>query len=273
MGAIAAIAAAGFLFAGAHGNRLCALAQNLPLLKPRPVMAQQVVLQGAVQVNPGELIKRSGIVFPVSMDQLTKVYLGTLQSASPWVEKIKVVGTHGKNGVVILGIRERKPVAMLLSGGMQAGSVCLVDASGVCLPLGAKTAHDLPLVSGLADSTGGDGVRRLVPAAAARMNRFFHDVAAYDGSFAKRVSQVNFGRATVPIVRIMLGGSATVLVIDENDYAGCIEKYMSLRETLQGDSLQPARIDLAYRNLAFVTPETVPQPSGAGESIAKKNKG
>jgi hypothetical protein len=42
---------------------------------------------------------------------------------------------------------------------------------------------------------------------------------------------------------------------------------------MENDSLQPARIDLAYRNLAFVTPASVPQQTVAGEATAKKNKG
>lgn len=273
IGALATAAVAGCVWFFAGNDRLHALARIHPSFRSRPEMAQQVVIQGAVQVNPAELLKRSGMVFPVSMDQLTNVYLSALKSASPWIEKIKVVGMQGKNGTVVLGICERKPVAMLMTGSLRRSGVCLVDSDGVCLSLGIKTAHDLPLVSGLADSTGGDGVCRLVSTAAARMNRFLKNAAAYDGTFAKRISQVNFGCAGTPVVRIMLTGSATVLVINEDDYAGCMQKYVSLRETLRGDSLEPARIDLAYRNLAFVTPETVPQPSGAGESIAKKNKG
>ena len=269
---IAAIAVAGCIVIGRYGHRLQAVASLVSGLKPAP--AQQVVIQGAVQVNPEELLKRSGIVFPVTLEQLKKVHLIALQNASPWIDKIKTIGL--RDGKIVLGISERKPIAMLQVCSMQVCSmqrnaVCLVDAAGVCLPLGAKTGYPLPLVSGLEDSIGNDGIRRLTAAGAERMDGFLRDIAASDGAFGKSMTQINFGRA--PVARVMLEGSATVVVINENDIAGCVRKYAGLRETIQDDSLQPAKIDLTCRNLAFVTPKTVPQPVGAGESIAKKTKG
>lgn len=255
----AGIAAAGCILIGVYGNRLQSPALAFNVFKT--ATAQQVEIRGAVQVNPEDLLKRSGIVFPVTLDQLKRVHLAALQNASPWIEKIKIIGS--RKGKIILGISERKPVAMLQTSG--TGAVCLVDAGGVCLPLGAETGYPLPLVSGLDDSAGGDGVRRITAAGVVRMNAFLRDA-----SFDKRITQINFSRPGVPVVRLMLEGSATVVVVNENDIAGCSEKYAGLWETVRNDSLQPLRIDLAYQNLAFVT---MPQPAGAGESIAKKTKG
>jgi hypothetical protein len=263
-----AIAIAGCVMIGRYGPRLQALVHRLDGLKT--AMAQQVEIQGAVQVVPEELVRRSGIVFPVSLDQLKKVHLAALQDASPWIDKIKIIRV--RNGRVVIGISERKPVAMLQSCGTQAGAVYLVDACGVCLPLGAGAVYQLPLVSGLQDSTGGDGIRRITAAGVVRMNRFFNDVAAAgDAAFANKITQLHFGRA--PLLRVMHEGSITVVVINENDIAGCMENYTGIRETIRNDSQEPLRIDLAYRNLAFVTPNTVSQSAGAGESIAKKTKG
>jgi hypothetical protein len=268
-----AIAVAGCIVIGRYGHRLLSLVHSFDWSKS--AVARQVVIQGAVQVNPDELLKRSGITFPITLEQLKKAQLIALQNASPWIDKIKITGI--RDGKITLCISERKPVALLQSGSIpsssqQAGAIYLVDACGVCLPLGHNVEYPLPLISGLKDSVGNDGIRRITAAGVSRMDRFFRDAAAADNaSFAKRITQLNFGRA--PVLRAMVEGSATVVVINENDIAGCIEKYTGIWETVRNDSLEPLRIDLAYRNLAFVTPKTVPQPVGAGESIAKKTKG
>lgn len=271
--ALVAIVIAGYVIIGRYGHRLQVPAIHFAGFKT--ATARQVVIEGAVQVNPEELLKRSGISFPVTSDQLKKAYLAAIQNASPWIDKIKIAGI--RDGKIVLCISERKPVALLQSSGMKSGgaqgsAVFLVDASGVCLPLGKGIEYPLPLVSGLQDSIGNDGIRRITADGVARMGRFLRDAAtADDASFLKRITQLNFGRA--PVLRVMLEGSTTVVVINENEIAGCIEKYTGIWETVRNDSLEPTRIDLAYRNLAFVTPKTVPQPVGAGESTARKTRG
>lgn len=262
--AMAAIAIAGCVIISRYGDRLKMPVMHFSGFKP--AMAREVVIEGAVRVNPADLLKRSGISFPVTAEQLTKVYLSVLRNASPWIEKITITGV--RDGKIVLCISERKPVALLQSG----SAIYLADASGVCLPLVKGVEYPLPLVSGLRDSIGSDGVRRITVEGVARMGRFFRNAtAAGDASPAKRVTQLNFGHA--PILHAMFVGSATLVVINENDITGCMEKYTGIREAVRNDSLEPTRIDLAYRNLAFVTPGTVPQPVGAGESTARKTKG
>lgn len=259
------------IFAIALGAGLFRYRDRLPsVLLPSGLfasaVAQRAVIEGAVRVDAAELLKRSSIVFPVTLEQLKNVHLAGMQSASPWIEKIKVVGI--KNGAVVLCIVERKPIALLQT----VQDLCLVDARGVCLPLGRRTGYDLPLLSGLADSASDDGVRRLTQESTSRMNRFFRESRDADASFSKMISQAGFGSADDCLVRVMLAGSAGVLVMNENAVAEGIQKYAGLRSAMAGDSLKPARIDLAYRNLAFVTPEPIPQTTTAGGSTTKKLK-
>jgi cell division septal protein FtsQ len=264
-GAVAALLVAGFLAVGRYGHHFQSLVTRFT--GHRSSAAQLVVIQGAVQVDPAALLKKCGIVSPVTIEELNKGYLAALRNANPWIEKIRIVGV--RDGKIVLGICERKPVAMIPS----RKGVRLVDANGVLLPLAAKTEYRLPLVSGLEDSVGENGICRLTDAGCSRMNGFFRDAAANDKGFIARVTQLNFAPPTTSIVRFMLDGCAAVVVADERDIAGCLEKFTNLWESVKNDSLPPARIDLAYRNLAFVVPETPRQPIAVEGPHTRKTKG
>jgi hypothetical protein len=120
------------------------------------------------------------------------------------------------------------------------------------MPLDSGVVYDLPLVSGLTDSIDEDDRRRLVAGDAVRMNRFLELVGASDTLLYQALSQVHFGTR----VRVMLRGAQTVVVIDEKETASCLARLVRLWETVQSDSVAPVRIDLAYRNLAFVQRES-----------------
>jgi cell division septal protein FtsQ len=229
---------------------------------------KSVVMEGAVHVTPEEMLRRSGMKLPITVDRLKREYLDVLSKTSPWIDKVHLMTSH--KGTVTLGVVERKPVAMVRM--VPTAKIALIDAAGVYVPLDPHAALDLPLVSGLADSAAEGGVRRLTAGDCARMNRFLGEAARLDSAFARRITQISFSPDRT--VRIMLTGSPTAIVLDENTMAERLQRLMLVWETVGGDSLHPARINLSYRNLAFVTMETaVPDTAKARIVVRQVAKG
>ena len=228
---------------------------------------KSVVMEGAVHVTPEEILQRSGMKLPVTMDRLKHEYLHVFSRTSPWIDKVHLMTSHKET--VTIGVIERKPVAMVRM--QTAAKIALIDSEGVFLPLDPHAAVGLPLVSGLADSAGeGDG-RRLTIGDCSRMNRFFRGAMALDSAFARRITQVNFSPDRT--LRIMLAGSPATILLDETSTAERLQRLIRLWETVDGDSLHPARINLSYRNLAFVTMEnTVPDTTKPKLSIRQVTK-
>ena len=239
--------AAGTALLVRYKDRLPDLTGIADRLTPKHAKVERVVMQGAVHMSSEEIIRRSGIRLPVTMEQLKREYLYVLSKTSPWIEKVQLM--TAKKGSVVLGITERKPVAMVR---MQTGAkIALVDADGVCIPLDPRAVRDLPLVSGLSDSIGECGVRQLTAENCGRMNRFFGCAAAVDSAFLRRITQAHFTPDRT--VRIMVAGSPTVITVDEDDAALRLQHLLTVWETISADSLRPGRIDLSCRNLAFVS--------------------
>jgi hypothetical protein len=239
--------AAGTALLVRYKDRLPDLTGIADRLTPKHAKVERVVMQGAVHMTSDEIIRRSGIRLPITMEQLKREYLYVLSKTSPWIEKVQLM--TAKKGSVVLGITERKPVAMVR---MQTGAkIALVDADGVCIPLDPRAGRDLPLVSGLSDSIGECGVHQLTSDDCGRMNRFFSCAAAVDSAFLRRITQAHFTQDRT--VRIMVAGSPTVITVDEDDAALRLQRLLRVWETIAADSLRPGRIDLSCRNLAFVS--------------------
>jgi cell division septal protein FtsQ len=257
---IAAAAGAAFLinrneqWAGTVATALARLRQN--------TIVTNIALQGAVQVKLEEILRRSGMKLPVPLNRLRSEYLDKFSEVTPWIQKARLIKV--RQGTATIAIIERKPVAM-----MQAGRIVLVDAEGVYMPLDNGASLDLPLVSGLRDSTGAGGTRRLTGTECGRMNRFFSAAAPFDSTLGRRITQVNFRPDRT--VRVMLAGSAAVITLDEKNITDRLGRLVQVWETLQSDPLPPARIDLSYRNLAFVT--TAAAGMAQQSQTGKKNRG
>jgi cell division septal protein FtsQ len=149
------------------------------------------------------------------------------------------------NGIDIR-IEEREPVAML-----SAGEVFLVDKEGVLLPLVARRYMNVPVLSGLRDTTDARGMRRLTEESTKRMDRFLKAAHAARSQIAGRISQAQFGGDG--IVRIRLEASRTVVEMDERNVERRIEQLWRLAQVRkQSGRQQPRRISLCYANCAYV---------------------
>ena len=105
-------------------------------------------------------------------------------------------------------------------------------------PAHGGIAPELPLVSGLRDSGGHDGFRRLTATDRGRMVRFFAEASHGDSLLAGRITQADFVQACK--VKIMLQGSPTVVAIDEYAVAERFQRLRQVWQTVQSDPLPPA---------------------------------
>jgi cell division septal protein FtsQ len=258
--AVAVLIAAGVCAGKTYGGKVSALAAKFRGGKSAAV--EKVVVKGSMHVNLDDLIKRGAVSMPKELKEFRPERLQELFRANPWIEKIDHIRAAGTT--VTLAVSERKPVALL-----HKGPICLVDREGVCLPLPARTTYELPLLSGLADSTGKDGVRRLKAGDRGRMNRFLHDARLADSAFAAAITQAWFGPDRA--VSVMHSGGQTVIVFDESEMAAGLRRLARVWEGVQAEEKPPVRIDLSYRNLAFVTLQPASGMAAAAEP--KKNKG
>lgn len=215
----------------------------------RNPVVNHVVIKGALPVLPDELLRRAGVLLPLSLDSLKKECFTRIAGAHPWIEQVRLV--HNRGGTATIEVRQRRPIALL-----QCATIRLVDDQGVCMPPEKGVAYEVPLVSGLADSAGrlpGDGLRRLT--------RFLSEAGQFDSAFAGSVSQLHFGRDGR--VTIILAGTPTVVVMQDSAVREGLVRLARVW-AMVGSGRHPQRIDLSYTNLAFVTPHGGTRIAGTG---------
>jgi hypothetical protein len=224
----------------------------------------RVVVEGTLLVGPDELLRRGGTVLPITLKGLKRVFREKTGSVNPWIEMVRRVRVRG--GTATITVIERQPVALL-----QRGTICLVDRHGVCIPLERGVAHDVPLVSGLSDSTGLDGIRLLTQRDRVRLVCFLHETSLFDTAFARAMAQLHFkGDGTVGIT---VTGTPTVVTIREDAVREGLGRLARIWPIVGNDPQQPRSIDLSYRNIAFVTTRGAARMAGAKDLETPKDRG
>jgi hypothetical protein len=245
-----------------YGARLTAFAKRMSGMRNPSI--DRVVVEGSFAMTPEELLRRAGVTLPVTVDKLEKECLEKIAAINPWIEKARIVGA--KKGTATLYVNERRPIALL-----QLGSVWLVDKEGVCMPLKRGVSYDLPLASGLRDSVGNDGIRRLTTSDAKRLVTFYSEIDRCDSAFAHTVAQFHFGKGGK--VSMTLGGAPTIIFVREDAVAGGLERLARIWAMVAADRQFPQKIDCSYRNLVFVSPAGSARVAVAKSPDARKNKG
>lgn len=245
-----------------YGARLMSIAGRM--VEIRNPSIDRVVVQGSFAVAPEELLRRAGVTLPVTVDKLEKECLKKIAVINPWIGKARLIGA--KKGTATLYVSERRPIALL-----QLGSIWCVDDEGICMPLKRGVSYDLPLASGLRDSTGDDGVRRLRASDARRLATVYREIERCDSAFAHTLAQLHFGGDGK--VGMTLCGAPTVVFIREDAVAGGLERLARIWAMVATDRQFPQRIDCSYRNLAFVSQAGGARVAQAKSPDARKNKG
>ncbi|MBN2038229.1 MAG: hypothetical protein JW768_15920 [Chitinispirillaceae bacterium] len=237
-----AVAGAGMLY-HKYRDRIDRLASYLESLRNPTI--ENVVVRGTLQISPDELLRRSGVSFPLSLKKFKQEYLNVLETVDPFIEKVRLIKTRGTT--VTISVQERQPMAFLAMD-----NLWLVDRQGVCIPLDRNVAYDLPLVSGLDHTIGKDSVRQLKKGEAERLGRFLDQVQQFDTSFARSVSQIHFGEDR--LVTLMFISSPAVVIMRDDDVPGSCTRLSRIWTIVGGDAAKLRKIDLSFRNLAYIAP-------------------
>jgi cell division septal protein FtsQ len=162
-------------------------------------------------------------------------------SAIPEIESINVNKIKGasKDNTTLIAVKERKPVAMVHNGG-----IFLVDKKGICFSPVPGQFYDLPLLT-FGNVAPGDTVDLEL------FNTIKRTARGLGGAFFKEISEIDLSRTSE--VNLVFRSSGTEYKVAVRDVESRLVHVKALRERLKDDGVGSMRIDLRYRNYAFVT--------------------
>lgn len=205
---------------------------------------KNVFVKGTANVPEEKVLALSGLKTGMKIYKISEKRIDTLLSRNPWIESVKLA--KSLQGIVKLEIIERKPVAII-----NMGTVGLIDMHGVILPLKSGIPTSLPLVSGLRDSIDSHGRKNITADGMKRLKDFFKQVRLTDENLMSTISQIDLSDREK--IKITFQSCPTIFELDAGSVALRLNHLKQLEGVLQGMAQVPARINLCYQNLAFVT--------------------
>jgi membrane-associated protease RseP (regulator of RpoE activity) len=205
---------------------------------------KDIVVRGTKNVPEDKVLALSGLKAGMKIFRIDGKKIDTLVSRNPWVERVKLV--RNLSGIVSLEISERKPIALV-----NLGNIYQIDIHGMVLPLTSGINSSLPLVSGLKDTVDYLGRQVIKAAHLKRLISFYQQVREADGNMMSRISQVDLSDADK--VRITFQSSPTLYELETESLALRLNHLKRLQEVIVDMAQLPARINLCYQNLAFIT--------------------
>ncbi|MDR0305394.1 MAG: cell division protein FtsQ [Chitinispirillales bacterium] len=155
----------------------------------------------------------------------------------PEIERVNIRKTRDKR--TLIKVIERTPVALV-----QDGSIWLVDKNGVRFAVMPGQYYDLPLLSfggaNLSDTVGLEMFNAIKKTARNLGNTFF-----------KQISQIGFSDSGS--ISLIFKSGHTEYTIGSENIEERLARVKKVKERLQEENRDPARIDLRYRSLAVVS--------------------
>jgi hypothetical protein len=210
-------------------------------------------ISGAVK-SSGRLpsdIKVTGCSLPVqallmrAIDSMTRADSSSfcragIMMAAATISEIENVGVKRIGGqTTLITVKERKPVAMIHNGG-----IFLVDKNGVCFSTVPGKFYELPLIA-FGRVAPGDTVDLEL------FNRIKTAARGLGGAFFRDISEIDLSGGSE--VNLIFRSSDTEYKVASRDVENRLVHVKALKERLTQESAKPMRIDLRYRNYAFVT--------------------
>ncbi len=205
---------------------------------------KEIMVSGAKNIPKDNVLSLSGIKPGMKIYRINRKEVDTLLSSNPWVESVKLV--KNLSGFISLEIIERKPIALV-----NLGNIYQIDMHGMVLPLTNGVHLPLPLVSGIKDTVDYLGRQVIKTDHLKRLKKFFRQVTDVEDNMISRISQVDLSDKEK--VRITFQSSPTLFELDTRSLAVRLSHLKRLQEVIVDMAQLPARINLCYQNLAFVT--------------------
>jgi len=219
-------------------------------LATQSIRASKRLLVSAIDVTGNRALGREEIVKAAGLQpgaNLLDIHASRVRDVLrklPAVERVTV--RRSLPGRLSVRVVERAPVALV-----NVGRVYQVDDDGVLFDLGRGAITSLPVVTGLRDTVGADGVRRLSAAGQRRLRAFREAMGQSDPDWAQHLSQVEFsGNGTI---RLTLDGHEAVVEMDGGDVTTRLNQLRRLLEVLAEEEGGAVRgISLCRNNVAYV---------------------
>lgn len=204
---------------------------------------ESVKVRGVRRVGRDELLAACGIAPDMHMSALHVDEVKESIVRRPWIKKVSVWRWFPDK--VLISITEREPIALV-----NVGDIWQMDREGVLMPMRPGEYLDLPVVSGVRDTTI-DGERVMRSDDVQYFLRFREAVQSVEKRWWQRVTQVGFSDSTR--IRLALEGYSAVITIDRNDVPQRMNQLWHLLARLrtEGDGA-PRTIDIYRHNLAYV---------------------
>ncbi len=212
--------------------------------RSRLFTVSNIVVKGNNIIPADSVIKRCGISPEFKIYRIKTSSVSALLQTDPWIEKARCIARWW--GTVAIEIKERTPIAMVNCGGIR-----LVDRYGVLMPLKPKALYDLPLITGLRTFIDSDGNIRPDTANLIRGLRFIERAVKVRGDFFGKVTQLDICD-TNRILCIVRERPAMMEIKYDADEKQ-IRNLCYMIEALESGTSTATKIDLRFRNLAFVS--------------------
>jgi cell division septal protein FtsQ len=205
-----------------------------------------MTVRGHERLSTGEVLAlvdglRGQNILSVSLDQWQTRLL-----SSPWVESATI--RRVLPSTVEIAIRERRPMGI----GRLASAMYLIDAKGVLIDeYGPSYADiDLPIIDGLAGSSGGGG--SLIDQPRAEFAARIIGAVATRPEIAKRVSQLDVSDLHDAVA--ILDGDPALLRLGDSDFVARLQQYIELAPALRERLSAIDYVDLRFDERLYVRP-------------------
>lgn len=191
-------------------------------------------VMSVAQIQPGNSLL--GVKKKEISDRLKK---------NPWIKEVKIIRRFPHT--VIIALKERQSIALV-----NRGNISLVDEQGFLWPMHGNTFWNLPLVSGVHDTTIEPGIRILKTRDIEKVRQFFGEMKKIRKEEDIAVSQVVFKNDDY--VTIKLEAHPVVISCNRHHVEKSLHNALKIMRIAEDNARKtPRRIDLYCNNIAFVT--------------------
>jgi cell division septal protein FtsQ len=205
---------------------------------------KKIVVKGASHIPEKQVIEMSGLQQGMKTFDIKEKIINEKLGKNVWVQGVRLAKKFG--GIISIEVIERKPIALVNNKTIQQ-----IDSWGTLLPLTSGIVSNLPLVSGLEDTIDSHGKKVITMVDVGRLKLLLKKIENVDKRLISRISQIDMSNPEN--MKITMQSSTTIIEIGSSALDIQLNRLKQMEGILQGMSPAPARINLCYQNLAFVT--------------------
>lgn len=205
---------------------------------------ENITVHGNKNVTTADIISFASIEKGIFMLDLKVPEISKKLEKVPWIEKVNI--KRKIPNTVVITVHERKPIAFV-----NLGTIYMTDRSGYLWPLKPNTYWNVPVISGLKDTTCNGSLHRLNDDGILRMNSFFEAIHKVDNDIPFGISQIDFSEKGV--VSVTFESIPIRVELNSNAISRSLNNLCEILKRVGNRTKKtPRHINLRYNNIAFV---------------------